>query len=184
MLLPCADSQAFQSPSSMGKLEQLTLAMSVISDVSLTRLAQAYQHSLLNLSLEWCCNISDEGVAVLVKECSLLADINLKACKNLSDHSVRAIARSCKHLLSLNLSWCSDITDDGILELTPTKRSAVVCSQLQSLCVMWTQMTGGSLGKSGLQALPNLRLVQANGCGGIASQFVDVFEQKGINLTL
>jgi hypothetical protein len=165
-----------------GKLEQLTLGMSSISDVSLTRLAHAYSHSLHTLSLEWCNGITDAGVEVLVRHCPLLEDVNLKACKGLSDASVRAIGRSCARLLRLNLSWCCDITDTGILELTPAKLSA--CSRLQSLCVMWTQMTGESLGMGGLQALPDLREVKADGCAGIASQYVSVFEQKGISLIL
>ena len=55
---------------------------------------------------------------------------------------------------------------------------------------MWTQMTdaslGGSpsLGRAGLQALPALREVQADGCAGIAVGYVHVFEQRGVQLTI
>lgn len=184
VLLPPSASTALSAftPTSCGKLEQLTLGMSSISDLSLTRVAHAYSHSLRSLSLEWCGSITDAGVEVLVQQCSLLEDVNLKACKGLSDASARAIGQCCSCLLRLNLSWCCDITDLGILELTPAKLSA--CSRLQQLCVMWTQMTGESLGMAGLQALPDLKEVKADGCAGIALQYVSVFEQRGISLII
>ena len=97
MLLPPASPSpsASQSPSvsPSGSLEQLTLAMSSISDLSLTRLAHTYSHSLQTLSLEWCAHISDVGVAVLMSQCSLLTSLSLKACKSLSDASALAIGR-------------------------------------------------------------------------------------------
>jgi hypothetical protein len=187
MLLPPPSSSASSSSSSSsytahGSLEQLALGMSSISDLSLTRLAHTYSHSLQHLSLEWCCSITDAGVAVLAAQCSLLLDVSLKACRGVGDASVRAIGQSCGRLVRLDVSWCSAVTDWGILQLTPARRAA--CCGLQRLVAGWTQMTGESLGLGGLQALPRLREVQAAGCAGIASRDVHAMEKRGISLTI
>lgn len=167
---------------SYGKLQQLNLGKSSISDLSLARLAHTYGHSLQRINLEWCSNITDEGVKILAEQCCVLMELSLQACKSLSDESVRSIGKSCSHLIKLDLSWCCDITDSGIMELTPSKQA--MCSHLQSLCVKWTQMTGESLGLAGLQSLPELREVNADGCEGITSKYVHVFEKKGIDLRI
>ncbi|KAG0455102.1 hypothetical protein HPP92_024394 [Vanilla planifolia] len=69
--------------------------------------------NLLSLSLHCCSNITDDGLALVVMQCSHLQSLTLYRC-TITDTGLATVADSCKSLGSLNISYCVNITDHGI----------------------------------------------------------------------
>jgi hypothetical protein len=101
---------------SYSKLLKLDLSKSKITDNSLRSIAHRLRE-LEEIRLQWCTNITDEGIIALVEACTLLKFIDLKSCV-IGDGGIIAIAKYSKLLRSLDLSWCTDITDYGIQQFS------------------------------------------------------------------
>jgi len=95
-------------------LQKLFLSKSTITDASMFRLS--FLSQLVEVGLQWCSSITDQGIMALTVHCPKLQEIDLKSCQ-ITDASLSAIATHCGHLRRLDLSWCARISDAGIARL-------------------------------------------------------------------
>jgi hypothetical protein len=143
--------------------------MSSITDMTLSRIASF--ESLTELHLQWCSQITDLGIQILVTNCQKIQILNLKSCSQLTDHSLHSIGRECHLLQHLDVSWCSELTDDGFLHLLPDHKGN--CLQLTHLSLSWCPLITytGSLSTL-LQHLLHLHSLDLSGCVGITRECV------------
>ncbi|XP_058097821.1 F-box/LRR-repeat protein 4 [Magnolia sinica] len=87
-----------------------------VSDESIKALALACNHSLRNLRLDWCSNISDSSVSCILSNCRNLEVLDIACCNEITDMAFRGLERggSEAHLKVLKASNCPKITVSGI----------------------------------------------------------------------
>ena len=143
--------------------------MSSITDMTLYRIASFA--NLTELHLQWCCELTDFGIEILVRNCQKIQILNLKSCSQLTDQSLYSIGRECHLLQQLDISWCCEFTDDGLLHLIPEYKGN--CLQLTHLCLSWCPLFTytGSLSTL-LHHLLHLRSIDLSGCVGITRDCV------------
>lgn len=100
-------------------LQKLFLSKSTITDASMFRLS--FLSQLLEIRLQWCSSVTDQGIMALTINCPKLQEIDLKSCQ-ITDASLEAIANNCANLRSLDLSWCVHISDSGIVQFSERTR--------------------------------------------------------------
>ena len=150
-------------PKSISKLEILKLCKSRITDKSIHRIAK--MQGLVEIRLQWCTGITDQGVAVLVRNCPFLQVIDLKSCM-ITDHSLNAIGEECAELRELDLSWCFQVSNVGLQCLLPDHGKV---HSLEKLSLVWCQqITDESL--EILSNITSLRCLQLSGCGSISKE--------------
>lgn len=98
--------------SHISPLLNLNLTNSKITDEALFRMASLA--SLLEIRLQFCSGLTDDGIVALSKHCRRLRYIDLKSCE-ITDVSVVAVANSCRELRVLDLSWCTNVSDSGTI---------------------------------------------------------------------
>ncbi|GAQ89343.1 hypothetical protein KFL_005130020 [Klebsormidium nitens] len=92
---------------------------------------------LNKLHLEWCCGISDGGLAAVLRGCSELTDLSLEFCGKVTGEAFSGLA--CK-IEKLDLVACDAVKNEGLLA------AATACSRLKELRVTSNQK-GASLTK-------------------------------------
>jgi hypothetical protein len=125
-------------------LQKLFLSKSTITDASMFRLS--FLSQLVEVGLQWCSSITDQGIMALTVHCPKLQEIDLKSCQ-ITDASLSAIATHCGHLRRLDLSWCARISDAGIARLAE------------------------GLTERYLQSYPSSHIQEGGGGGGGATEF-------------
>ena len=60
------------------------------------------------------CDIGDEDVIALARNCPYLSEICLYDCGRVTDASITALAKWCVHLIAIDFGNCVNITDDGL----------------------------------------------------------------------
>lgn len=116
---------------SYSKLLKLDLSKSKLTDDSLRNIAHKLKE-LEEIRLQWCTNITDQGIIALVEACTFLKFIDLKSCL-IGDAGMIAIAKHSKQLRTLDISWCTDITDYGIQQFSATIVGENVFMQANSI---------------------------------------------------
>jgi EIN3-binding F-box protein len=115
---------------------------------------------LMEISLQFCLGITDDGVIALSQLCRQLQDIDLKSCR-ITDQSVRAIASNCQQLRRLDLSWCTGVSDRAFVGL-----AGGAPRSLESIQLVWcAQLTDATL--RALRGVPSLLRIDASGCTGM-----------------
>jgi F-box and leucine-rich repeat protein 2/20 len=181
--------------SPLSPLEILNLGNSKITDESLFRMA--YLGALLEIRLQFCSGLTDNGIVALVKHCRQLQCIDLKSCA-ITSISVEAVAIGCKDLRRLDLSWCGDVNDSGRASLVFVTLAlayiectiaiallAAKCTHLDTLCLVWcSQLTDDSM--LSLLSLPRLDTVEVQGCFNITEKAVERLRNNrtGVNVVL
>lgn len=84
----------------------------LITDLSLSYLSK--RTSLISINLNSLDTLTDQGIEVLTKGCTLLEDLSLHFCTRLTDAALKAIGQRCLNLRQLNLASCKKITSDGV----------------------------------------------------------------------
>jgi F-box/leucine-rich repeat protein 14 len=107
-------------------------------------------HSLRDLDLSGCENVTDSAVSELHRM-STLQKIDLSFCNQITDASVIALA-GLPALRFLNLNWCYSVTDAGLSRLGQ-------CKSLEWLS-LWSCEAVTDGGVEALAALPNLRVLE------------------------
>lgn len=99
------------------RLEELDISWcSHITDNAVSRLASHLKH-LNNVSLSYT-EVTDSGVADLVRNCSALHTIQLAGCSKITDLAIDHIINRCSsRLLSINVANCLNIYDSAIIKL-------------------------------------------------------------------
>ncbi|CAN1164985.1 F-box/LRR-repeat protein 4 [Linum perenne] len=102
-----------------------------ISDASMKTLAIACSHSLKNLRMDWCLNVSDSSLSRILAECSKLEALDIGCCEEITDAAFGglAMAETDMELKVLKVSNCPKITVTGVSMLLDK------CSKLEYLDV-------------------------------------------------
>ncbi|MED6203056.1 hypothetical protein PIB30_111836 [Stylosanthes scabra] len=66
---------------------------------------------VLNLSS---CSISDEELSLLSKSCYNLKELTLDFCDEITDNGVKQVVKNCKQLRRINLMCCPKVTCDVV----------------------------------------------------------------------
>ena len=168
--------------SSQGIKECILINSYGITDIGLTSLATI--HSLQELNLSGCLNLTSSGVQALgsltnlitldlsfidsltdeallpvLPQLSHLQVLDISFCSNLTDAVVAVICTSCSKLTSLNLHGCSSITDANLDQLS-------LLSQLNDLNLSAIALT--DRGVAHLTALP-LQQLYLRGCLAVSN---------------
>jgi hypothetical protein len=94
---------------------------------------------LVDLSLEFCHEITDVGLSYISKECNLLKRFVLIANNNVTDVGLAYIAHGCQQVENLKISMCNKITDNGI------EKIGIGCKKLKIIYLRDVHVTDESL---------------------------------------
>jgi Leucine Rich repeat len=83
--------------------------------------------SILNLGLDSCYRLTNQGMSDILDRCFKLRCIDIRGCMQMTDVGVSALGYRCHQLQSINLSFCVKVTDAGISAL------GAGCGKLQSI---------------------------------------------------
>jgi hypothetical protein len=162
--LPRISTDGYVSP-----LLNLNLGNSKITDESLFRMA--YLASLVEIRLQFCSGLTDNGIVALSHHCRQLQFIDLKSTL-ISDVSVEAIARNSHEIRTLDLSWCGSISDAAI-EYLPS------CLHLEKLFLIWcSQLTDKAI--ASLERVITLKALEVQGCMLMTQDGVQALRESGI----
>ena len=185
------DNDAIQVLAHFEGLRNIDLAGTLITDAAIQWIIEGSFHSLRQLKLANCKNISDvtcEWIAGLCgfkpKPCRLLMSLDLGHCSRIGDGSLAALAHGCPRLEYLNLELCARVSDRGIASLTSGCHSLKVlllrrvskisnyslacigahCHRLRSICLDFCI----NVGDSGIEKLasgcPRIECISLAGC--------------------
>jgi F-box/leucine-rich repeat protein 2/20 len=129
------------------------------------------------LELNNCYNLSEEGIAHVLRKCSNIRHLNLENCiglklseinfevpelrvLNLSytrvdDESLYVISKSCRGLLKLVLNNCCDVTEKGV------KHVAKNCTKLREISLRGCYRVDADVVGSIVSSRPSLRKITA-----------------------
>jgi hypothetical protein len=169
------------SLSSLCSLQSLSIGMSSITDATLYRIA-SFSTNLYELHLQWCSQLTDSGINVLVTNCHSLQILNLKSCSQLTDQALQSIGSVCHQMKQLDISWCSEFTDQGLLHLVPQgeeeEETESHCRLLTHLCLSWCPLITSSSLIVLFHHLTHLRSIDLSGCVGVTRDCVSRIQQK------
>ena len=74
-------------------------------------LTKPYQGAVLTLS--YCAELTDQGVACIAKYCPHLRDLDVKYCREITDASLLSL-RKCSELQSVKFNYCARLQDAGV----------------------------------------------------------------------
>lgn len=154
-------------------LRKLHLGKSVITDLSIFRMA--YLGELVEIRLQWCHGITDQGVEALTRNCPRLKVIDLQSCL-ITDKAIFSIAKRSKEIKVLDLSWCTQITDKAF---SNSKISQYCLNSLEHLLLAWCSKIS-DVGLISLLGLSNLKTIEIAGCSDISKACVDKITNHGI----
>lgn len=100
-----------------------SLVLSGCFNLTDDRLASTFAvdvHSLSELNLSMCKQLTDKSITRIVSYLKNLESLDIGGCGNITNASLEAVVRSLRRLRRLNLRSCRNITDTGI---------AVLCGQ-------------------------------------------------------
>ncbi|CAD5116065.1 DgyrCDS4997 [Dimorphilus gyrociliatus] len=97
---------------SLPSLNYLHLQSYHMTDASLAYFR--FNLHIRTLKLEFCWEITDDGVLSICQCLNGLNELSLAGCSKITDDSVEIISDSLLHLRSLNLSWCIKLTNRSL----------------------------------------------------------------------
>lgn len=97
---------------SLPSLNYLHLQSYHMTDASLAYFR--FNLHIRTLKLDFCWEITDDGVASICQCLNSLNELSLAGCSKITDESVEIISDSLLHLRSLNLSWCTKLTNKSL----------------------------------------------------------------------
>lgn len=78
---------------------------------------------LTKLSLERCLAVNDEVIAALIDFCGPnLVELNVNSCDRITEEGFKAIAKGCPNLQVINIGFCRQVTDGVVMELMNSMR--------------------------------------------------------------
>ncbi|XP_077984299.1 uncharacterized protein LOC144438945 [Glandiceps talaboti] len=101
-------------------LQSLDLSRTAITNDGICSLVNIKALQLRELSLKGCRDITDSGIAVLVKNQTSLTKLDLSSCQELKDGAIHAIRNNLVELQHLNINKCRYVTDSPIQLLCST----------------------------------------------------------------
>lgn len=87
-----------------------------VTDVGMAHIAT--QHTLRELSLQNCRQVTDASLVDVVTRCRRLRRVNMKNCRKVSDGFLSAMGAHCPDLVELNIMGCKKLTNRGLLGLS------------------------------------------------------------------
>lgn len=113
---------------------------------------------LTSLCLGWC-DLSDNALLVLSKQCTLLEQLDVSGCGRLSDAGVTAVVSGCRRLTSLSIEGCREVSAWAV-----AAGSAPLTSLSMGGCTLVTDAGVGAIAAAhpGLRSL-SLRLCRSVG---------------------
>lgn len=100
------------------QLQQLDVNGSVnIAEWAFRRIWGACGHTLLEVKVAGCIEMTDECLRAMVTSSPLLRYLDLSRCRNLSDVGVLVLGHSSRRLQTLFLSGCTKLTDVSLLSI-------------------------------------------------------------------
>ncbi len=187
--LPADPEAVAAPPKSPSPLQRLNLGKCRITDVTLLRLN--FLVHLEEVQLQWCCGVTDAGVASLVRHSPQLRHVDLQSCSAIGDGAVRAVADHCLQLRFLNLSWCQGFTSSALLYLAArcSERSQPAGEEdspparhLQRLNLVWCPQVDDGVLRS-LSSISTLQCVELLGCADVTSEGLASLTSRGIHYT-
>jgi len=94
---------------------------------------------LIELSLEFCHEVTDAAMCFISKECTNLKRFALIANNNVTDVGLDYIAHGCQQVENLKISMCNKITDHGI------EKMGIGCKKLKIIYLRDVHVTDESL---------------------------------------
>lgn len=87
-----------------------------ISDETVKSLGLVCSHSLRNLRMDWCLNVSDTSLGCILSQCRNLEALNIGCCEEITDMAFREIGNAGfeSRLKFLKVNNCPQITVNGI----------------------------------------------------------------------
>jgi len=105
-------------------LVDINISRCRLTDHTLDRLAKGCP-ALSVLSIRWCGDITDSGIAAVAAGCPFLQKLSLTQV-DISDDGLACLASLPLH--HLDLSWCASITDRGIISMFSSSQSSLASS--------------------------------------------------------
>ena len=102
------------------KLKNLTLRLSMLSDLELRYII--YCNQLKCLDLKYNDSMCDDTMAFITATCSQIQNMNLTECKNITDLGISTLTRNCPSLTSLNISFCTQLTDSSLISVSDNSK--------------------------------------------------------------
>ncbi|PIK46143.1 hypothetical protein BSL78_16991 [Apostichopus japonicus] len=112
-------------------LHTLHLAEVRITDGILHKLSKGIGHSLKELNLNWCEDITSHGILSMAENCPLLESFSVRQFQ-VNESTLRSFAENCPKMKYLDLSGVEEMTDSLLAEMMPRFR------MLKVLDVSWT----------------------------------------------
>ena len=122
---------------------------------------------LVDLSLEFCHEITDVGLSYISKECKHLKRLVLIANNNVTDVGLAYIAHGCQHVENLKISMCNKITDNGI------EKMAIGCKKLKIIYLRDVHVTDESL-KQVLNEFEKVEKLTLDGYSNISERVIPI----------
>ncbi|UYV71819.1 FBXL16, partial [Cordylochernes scorpioides] len=95
-------------------LRELDLQAYHVTDAALALFAQRQSAELVVVRLRSCWEVTNQGVAHLVRALPHLRHLSLAGCSKVTDDGVEVLAENLPRLVSLDLSWCPRISDAAL----------------------------------------------------------------------
>lgn len=128
----------------------------LVSDEAIQALASVCGPSLRILQLEWCLNISNDSLHLVLSLCPQLENLNIACCDKVTDHAFSCLGNGgCgSHLKDLRISNCPGISVVGIALV------AKFCCSLQRLDVRsCAQITEETVNGAGIHFADHCKLI-------------------------
>lgn len=90
------------------------------------------------LTLTNCVELTDRGVADIVKDNSHLLALDVSELTSLTDHTLFVVSANCRRLQGLNITGCSNITDKSLMEIAKNCRLLKRVGLLGPASCFWT----------------------------------------------
>ena len=120
---------------------------------------------LVDLSLEFCHEITDIGLSYIAKDCKHLKRFVLIGNNNVTDVGLDYIAHGCQKVENLKISMCNKITDHGI------ERLGIGCKQLKCIYLGDLHVTDEGL-KHALNEFEKIEKLTLDGYSNISTETV------------
>jgi hypothetical protein len=114
------------------KILNLESSASELSNQFLTNTSLFANSQLTHLNISGCGRITDDGIAILVKNCKNITSLAIANCWKLTDATLQHIG-TLSEMVSLDISHCNKLNGSGFLQHKMTKLKILNCSYCKAL---------------------------------------------------
>eukprot|EP00039_Didymoeca_costata_P014117 m.224292 g.224292 ORF g.224292 m.224292 type:complete len:816 (+) comp15950_c0_seq2:367-2814(+) len=162
----------FDSMTSLNRLELLDVTGCVaITDDALLSLGSVLRPTLRSVYLAECSNISDVGIAGLVRHCNGLVSLDLHGCVLVTEEAIIQLVLKNKFLSRLNLQFCAAVTDKAVHCIASS------CSSLARLNLFGLPLLTSVILDKSLRASQSLTTLALSSGLGIPLEYVNRFKR-------